>query len=108
MVTSVRAKHPEPEQLSLVKVAPKPSEPKPLTDRQAEALTHLQAAGRDGLTGAKLGRLMGAAPLYCHSTGLELLRALKKKHHARQTTGGIYIALELPRQPSPLDGPIPF
>lgn len=92
-------------QLALVDVA---AAPRPLTDRQTQALEHLQAAGRDGLTGVQLGRLMGAAPLYTHSTGLELARALKKKGHARQTTGGVYIALQLAPPPAPSPDDIPF
>lgn len=83
-------------QMTLVEVKPIPEPPRPLTNLQAEALQHLQAAGRDGLSPLALGKLMGSAPLYQHSSGIGLLKALKKKGHARLTRGGIYVALELP------------
>ena len=85
-------------QLELVKVKPVALPPRPLTDRQATALEHLQAAGHAGLTGAGLGKLIHSHDwcVNCHRDGLPLLKALKKKGWARQTTGSVYIALELP------------
>lgn len=93
-------------QQALFKLA---ANPEPLTDRQTVALAFLQAAGSPGLNGYQLGQLMhGHADCrFCKSAGRELLGALKKKGHARQTKGGIFIALELPAEPT-TDQDIPF
>lgn len=69
--------------------------PRPLTDRQATALQHLKDAGREGLSGAELGKLMGSGPRYAKSDGLGLLRALKAKGHALQGARGMWRAVDL-------------
>ena len=76
------------------------AQPQLLTNRQAVGLSFLRDAGHDGLRPQELGELMFGQPSrYAKSTGLDLLKALKKKGHARQTRGGIYIALELAPEP---------
>lgn len=76
--------------------------PRALTDRQATALEHLKDAGRDGLGGTELGKLMHGHTgcRFCKSTGLELLRALKAKGHARQGRGGAWFAVDLQADPT--------
>jgi hypothetical protein len=87
---------------------PVPAVPQPLTDRQEMALSFLKEAGRDGLTGEELGRLvLGGPNRYAKSTGLELLKALKKKGHARETKGKVFVALDLPEQHT-TDQDIPY
>ena len=81
--------------------------PATLTDRQAQALEHLQNAGADGLTGADLGRLMGSGPHYAKTVGLELLRVLKKKGHARSRRAGVWVAVRLPVEAT-ADQEIPY
>lgn len=83
------------EQLAIV-----PAEPRPLTERQVRALEHVQSAGADGLSGVDLGRVMGASEMFAKSTGLGLLRALKKKGYVRQMRGGLWRAVDLHDQPS--------
>lgn len=75
---------------------PPPQTPDPLTNRQAEALDHLKTAGPDGLTSDQLGELIGAPPLHRRSTGHNLLRALKKKRHATERRGGVFVAVDAP------------
>lgn len=91
---------------------PPPPAPLPLTPNQQDALEHLQRAGADGLTGTALGQVIHRHErpcLHCHQTGLSLLQALKKKHHARQTRGGIYIALQIdPTSSADTFGDIPY
>jgi len=70
--------------------------PEPLTERQTEALDHLKTAGREGLTSDQLGELIGAPPLHRRSTGHNLLRTLKKKRHATERRGGVFVAVDAP------------
>lgn len=88
-----------------------PPVPGPLTDKQARALEIVKAAGTEGVTGAQLGfRYHGHATHpcdFCQTTGLSYLRALKKKHHVRQTKGGVFIAIDLPDPKAHLQGSFP-
>jgi hypothetical protein len=95
------------QQQTLFKVPAQPQEP---SEKQAIALTYLQNAGAEGLDGQRLGRLMHQHDgcRFCKSAGLDLLRALKKKGHARQTRGGIFVALDLPSQQPTTDQDIPY
>lgn len=89
---------------------PPTPEPQKLTDRQAAALTFLQDAGSQGLHGRDLGRLIHGHPegcRFCQSAGMELLGALKKKGHARETKGKVFVAIQLPSEPI-TDQDIPF
>lgn len=88
----------------LALIAPEPR----LTDRQADALQHLKAAGADGLTGTQLGTLMGVGPTYAKANGLAWLRALKRKGLCEQKRGGVWRAIGDAQTKTPEDIPADF
>lgn len=71
-------------QLELIPTVPK------LSERQQEAVQHLQHAGPDGITAAELGHLLYPRTDDAKSWALSVLRALKKKGLVRQTRGGVW------------------
>jgi hypothetical protein len=50
-----------------------------LTPRQARAYAAIKQAGYDGIDSDHLGAAVGARPDWCHSAGVEVGKALRRK-----------------------------
>lgn len=79
-----------------------PASPVGLTDRQATAYAALVRAGDDGMSGDEIGAVLHAAAghhhidgrcQWCSTSGLEVLRALRRKGLVRSRRHGLWTAL---------------
>jgi hypothetical protein len=77
-------------------------EPRPLTERQQQALNHLKAAGPDGLTAHELGEALYGPRPEARSWGQAAAQALRKRGLAAQRgRPRVWVAVGVPTPDPP-------